>query len=200
MTSLSKKYKEPIWFITKMILFTIPLFIVFSILRSKPGIQASISESFPVYDFSKFLMVCSRNLLLLFHYDTSFVFTKNIYHYGVFAIQIKGGVQTFIGFSCLGIGLMWIFMVLIIAFSGNWKYKLFYILSGIILIQALNVLRISYLTWLGRNGESFDTKRLSIFGLVHLDHHALFNLFIYIVIFFLFILWGEVFSKKNSHK
>jgi exosortase/archaeosortase family protein len=199
MKSLYKKYKNLIWYVTKMILFTIPLFIVFSILRSKPGVQVYVSESFPVYDFSKFLMVCSRKLLLLFNYDTSFVFTKNIYYYGVFAIQIKGGVQTFIGFSCLAIGLMWLFMVMIIAYSGSWKTKLWYIPSGIILIQFLNVLRISYLTWLGRFGESFDSKTLSIFGLVELNHHAIFNILIYIVIFFMFILWVEVFSKKRSH-
>ncbi len=198
MKSLFTKYKPLIWYLSKMILFTIPLFIVFSILRSKPGVQAYVSESFPVYDLSKLLMVCSQKLLILFHYDTSFVFTKDIYYYGVFAIQIKGGVETFIGFTCLAIGLMWLFMVMIMAYSGNWKYKFFYILFGLILIQILNVFRITYLTWLGRNGESFAQKQLSIFGLIKLDHHAIFNLFIYIVIFFLFIFWVEVVSKKKS--
>ncbi|MEI7982740.1 MAG: hypothetical protein WCI71_13900 [Bacteroidota bacterium] len=54
----------------------------------------------------------------------------------------------------------------------------------------------TYLTWISRDGTNFDSKTFSIFGFGNYTHHDLFNFFIYIVIFLLFILWVEVFAKK----
>jgi hypothetical protein len=73
-----------------------------------------------------------------------------------------------------------------------------YILIGLTIIFILNVLRMSYLTWYGRSGLVVTDKNLSFFGIFKFDHHELFNFFIYIVIFALFILWVEVFGKKYS--
>jgi len=172
-----------------------PAFIFFSLLRSSSEIQLSLSESFPIYHLGKLIMISAQKMLSIIGYQSTLVFDKNIYHYGVFSLQIPGGIQTFIGFSCLGLGVMWVFTSLIVAWPGRVKIKLPYILSGLFTIFILNVMRMTYLTWIGRDGTNFTTKTYSLLGIGPYDHHDLFNFFIYIVIFLLFILWIEVFSK-----
>ncbi len=193
------RYRELGLFVLKVIVLIIPLVILFSILRSIPDVQATISESFPVYHLGKLIMVSAHQLLSMFGYTSTLLFDRTIYHYGVFSLQIPGGVQTFIGFSCLGLGIMWVYTVLIISWPGKIIPKTIYILIGLIMIFSLNVCRMSYLTWYGRNGLIFTERPISILGM-KLDHHQLFNFFIYIVILALFILWIELFSKKYSNK
>jgi exosortase/archaeosortase family protein len=143
-------------------------------------------------------MKSSQLLLSMVGYDSSLTYDTAIYQYGVFSLQIAGGVQTFIGFSCLGLGVSWVFATLIISGQGRVISKSIYILSGILIIFILNVCRMSYLTWLGRDGTLFTNKTISFLGIGKFDHHDLFNIFIYIVIIILFILWVEVFSKNKS--
>jgi len=183
-------------FFLKVALLTFPAMILFTLLRSKPAVQTFVSEHFPVYHLAKVIMLSAQKVLLIMGYPSRFVYDMTIYHYGVFSLQINNGTRTFIGFSCLGIGVSWVFVSFIIAMSGRMITKSIYILSGILLIFILNVLRMSYLTWLGRDGSNFTEKTISIIGLIKMDHHAIFNLFIYIVTFALIVLWVEVFSKK----
>ena len=155
-----------------------------------------MSVSFPVYHLGKLIMVSAQSLLSLFGYHVNLVFETNIYHYGVFAFQVGKEVKIFLGFSCLGLGVMWVFTSLIISWTGRILAKTVYILSGLIIIFCLNVSRKTNLTWISRDGTNFDSKTFSIFGNGNYTHHDLFNFFIYIVIFLLFILWVEVFAKK----
>lgn len=193
-------YRQYFLFVLKLLLLNFPALIILKILRSSPGVQATISETFPVFHLAKLIMTSSRELLSLIGYNATLVFDKSIYHYGVFSLQIPGGVQTFIGFSCLGLGVSWVFATLIISGPGRKMMKTIYIFLGILIIFVLNVFRMGYLTWLGRDGTLFTNKTISVFGIWKLDHHDLFNIFIYIIILLLFILWIEVFSQKKSYK
>jgi exosortase/archaeosortase family protein len=186
-------------FVFKLLLLNIPLFIAFTLLRSNPAVQVAVSESFPAYHLAKLIMSSTQGLLSIFGYQASLVYDTAIYYYGVFSLQIPGGVQTFIAFSCLGMGVSWVFATLIISSQGRALAKTIYILAGIIIIFILNVFRMTYLTWSGRNGDLFTNNTISFFGLGTLNHHDLFNIFIYIVIILLFILWTEVYSQKKSH-
>jgi len=184
-------------FLIKLGLLTLPALLFFSILRSNSVIQAKLSESFPIYHFSRLIMISAQKILLMIGYDATLAFNRAIYHYPVFSLQIQGGIQTFIGFSCLGLGVMWVFISLIISWPGKIKAKIIFIISGLLMIFTLNVIRMAYLTWLGKDGILFTNKTISFLGIHKYDHHDLFNFFIYIIIFILFILWIEVFSKKT---
>lgn len=186
-------------FVIKLLLLNIPLFIIFTLLRSTPSIQVAVSESFPAYHVAKLIMTSAQWLLSMFGYNATLEYDTAIYYYNVFSLQIAGGVQTFIAFSCLGLGVSWVFATLIISSKGSAPKKTIFVMAGIIFIFVLNVIRMSYLTWSGRNGIMFTTNTISFFGLAELNHHDLFNIFIYIVIILLFILWVEVYSEKKSH-
>lgn len=198
LSNMNKNYRDYIFFILKLTVLILPLFILLTILRSKPDIQAIVSQTFPVYHMGKLIMTSAHWLLSVMGYNASLVYDTTIYHYGVFSLQIKGGVQTFIGFSCLGLGVSWVFACLIISSHGRAIAKTIFIISGILIIFILNVFRMSYLTWIGRDGTIFTNKTVSFFGIFKLDHHDLFNIFIYLVCFGLFIWWVEVFAKKYS--
>jgi exosortase/archaeosortase family protein len=200
LSKINTIYRQYFLFILKLTLLNLPLFIAFKLLRSNPNIQTTVSETFPVYHLAKLIMTSAQALLSMIGYNASLVYDTTIYHYGVFSLQIAGGVQTFIGFSCLGLGVSWVFASLIISSQGRAIAKTIYVILGILIIFVMNVIRMSFLTWSGRDGLLFTNKTISFFGIAKIDHHDLFNIFIYIVIFLLFILWVEVFSKKKSHK
>lgn len=74
-------------------------------------------------------------------------------------------------YSCLGLGVMSFFAAFVIAYPKNLKPKIIFLFTGLICIQALNVLRFVLLVLF------WDKKSPVI-----LDHHAIFNIVIYLVI------------------
>jgi exosortase/archaeosortase family protein len=192
-----QKYRQTLIFFVRLFVLTFPVFILFIALRSDPAIRDWASEKFPVWHLSKFLMVGAQKVLALFGFVSTVFFSHEFYHYGVFALQIEGGNAVFIGFSCLGIGLVWLYSSLIIAPSGPWKWKLVFVIAGILLIQLMNILRFSFLAWLLRDQSMIAFKTYRIDGLLTFNHHDIFNFVIYVVIFIIFIIWME-FLKKHK--
>jgi|GEM_PF-5155784 len=185
-------------FALKLAILTVPFMVTLALLRSDPDVQKTMSSSFPLYHLAKLIMVSAGALLSAFGYSVTLAYDTHIYYYDVFSLQIAGGIQTFIGFSCLGVGVSWVFASLIIAGHGRVKPKLLYVLLGVIVIFILNVLRMAYLTWIGRDGSIFTAQKISLLGLAEVDHHDLFNIFIYIVIILLYALWFEITAPKRS--
>jgi exosortase family protein XrtF len=87
--------------------------------------------------------------------------------------------------GCNALSVIILFISFIIAFSGNIKSTVLYIISGSILIHILNVSRIALLCVL----MYYYPKQQ------HLLHGVLFPLFIYGVVFMLWIIWVNKFSK-----
>jgi exosortase family protein XrtF len=87
--------------------------------------------------------------------------------------------------GCNGISLIILFISFVVAFSGNLKNTLLFIFGGSLLIYVLNVLRIAVLSILIYR---FPNQ-------VHLLHGVLFPLVIYGVVFMLWIVWVNKFSK-----
>jgi exosortase family protein XrtF len=87
--------------------------------------------------------------------------------------------------GCNGISLIILFISFVVAFSGNLKNTLLFIFGGSLLIYILNVLRIAVLSILIYR---FPNQ-------LHLLHGVLFPLFIYSVVFMLWIVWVNKFSK-----
>ncbi|PXY45317.1 exosortase family protein XrtF [Flavobacterium hydrophilum] len=87
--------------------------------------------------------------------------------------------------GCNAVSVIILFISFVIAFSGKFKTTLLFILSGTLFIYILNVVRIALLAiLLFRYPEK-----------VHLLHSVLFPLIIYGLVFVLWVLWVNKFSK-----
>ena len=87
--------------------------------------------------------------------------------------------------GCNAVSIMILFAAFVIAFSGKFKTTVLFILFGILFIHILNVLRIAILA-------------VSLFYFPeseHILHGVLFPLVIYGVVFILWIIWVNKFSK-----
>lgn len=87
--------------------------------------------------------------------------------------------------GCNALSVIILFISFIIAFSGKIKPTILYIMGGSLLIHILNVARIALLCVL----MYYYPKQQ------HLLHGVLFPLFIYGVVFMLWIIWVNKFSK-----
>jgi exosortase family protein XrtF len=87
--------------------------------------------------------------------------------------------------GCNGISLIILFISFVVAFSGNLKNTLLFILGGSLLIYIINVLRIAVLSVLI---YSFPSQ-------LHLLHGVLFPLISYSIVFILWVVWVNKFSK-----
>ncbi|MEL1252765.1 exosortase family protein XrtF [Flavobacterium sp. DGU38] len=87
--------------------------------------------------------------------------------------------------GCNAVSVMILFVSFVLAFSGKLKTTLLFILSGILFIYILNVVRIATLTILMFR---FPEKE-------HLLHGVLFPLIIYGLVFILWVIWVNKFSK-----
>lgn len=87
--------------------------------------------------------------------------------------------------GCNGISVIILFVSFVVAFSGSFKNTLLFVFGGSLIIYMLNVIRIAVLTVL-----------LYYFpNQTHLLHGVLFPLIIYGLVFVLWIIWVNKFSK-----
>jgi exosortase family protein XrtF len=87
--------------------------------------------------------------------------------------------------GCNGVSVIILFVSFVIAFSGSFKNTVLFVFGGSLLIYILNVLRIAVLTVL----IYYFPKQ------VHILHGVLFPVIIYGVVFVLWIIWVNKFSK-----
>ena len=118
-----------------------------------------------------------RYLLLL---ASSFIinqlgFTSIINDY---QLLVAGRGTIDIVYTCLGLGVMSFFAAFVIAYPKNIKAKLTFLAFGLIIIQLLNILRFVVLALF------WDKKPGKI-----IDHHAIFNVIIYIIIAISIYFW-----------
>lgn len=87
--------------------------------------------------------------------------------------------------GCNAVSVIILFVSFVIAFAGKFKTTLVFLLGGSVLIYALNVLRIAILSVLLFHFPESE----------HFLHGVVFPLFIYGVVFILWIVWVNLFSK-----
>jgi len=81
-------------------------------------------------------------------------------------------------YSCLGLGVISFFAAFVLAYPKKRKRKLLFLLSGIIAIELLNIMRFVLLAIFWHKKDSHI-----------LDHHTVFNIFLYLVIAFSLYFW-----------
>ena len=130
----------------------------------------------------------------LFVIDKSIGISKwilELFNYTVFSggdrlIGIDGSGGLWIGDNCNGIAMFALFTGFIVAYKGNWKLKIIYIILGISCIEMLNVFRIVGLAIIYVHSRAWTD----------FNHTYSFTLIIYAFIFMLWILWVNKLSKR----
>lgn len=124
----------------------------------------------------------SRDLSLMFNYNAKLVPNleepaMNFYYNDTMMARIIEG--------CNGLSVIILFISFVIAFSGRKRTTFLFLIGGSLLIYLLNVVRIALLCILM---YYFPEQE-------HILHGVLFPLFIYGVVFMLWIIWVNKFSK-----
>lgn len=139
-------------------------------------------KKFEVDGMTQLVAKQTKDVMLFFNYDASIVPNikepaLNLYYNQKFMARIIEG--------CNGLSVIILFISFVIAFSGKLKQTILFIIGGSLLIHILNVVRIALLCIL----MYYFPKQQ------HLLHGVVFPLFIYGVVFILWIIWVNKFSK-----
>lgn len=81
-------------------------------------------------------------------------------------------------YSCLGLGLISFFAAFVLSYPKKWKSKITFLIVGILAIEFLNILRFVVLSLFWHHNDAHIV-----------DHHTLFNIFIYLVIAVTLYFW-----------
>jgi exosortase family protein XrtF len=126
------------------------------------------------------ISVCSF-VLKLFNYDV-FISTKQT---EMQMIGIDGSHPVWIGDPCDGLTVMALFSIFIIAFPGNYKNKLWFIPTGILLIHVLNIIRVICLTYIAYAHSEY----------LSFNHTYTFTIIVYVTVFAFWMIWVNKYSK-----
>jgi len=165
-------------FLIKLFLFTV-VYLIF--------------DNYLVHNFSSFnsawekVFHLGRNLIM----NSSVFFLESLFNYNVVNskdfIMIEGSVGFEVGLPCVGIGLIYSYVSLIISYPGLLKYKLIFLPLGIFSIYFLNVIRVVQLVIADHNNSRIPNQNL----------HDIFNFFVYVLVFLLWIIWVKLESKTS---
>lgn len=103
-------------------------------------------------------------------------------------IAINGDYIVRVVEGCNAVSVMVLFLSFVLAFKKDWKSTLLYIFAGLVIIYALNILRIALLTIAIHEYPKYTD----------LLHTTLFPAFIYGVVFILWFIWVRNFKPKTS--
>jgi exosortase family protein XrtF len=140
------------------------------------------TSKFDTDGFTQLVANQTKNTMLFFNFDADVTpNTKEpainlFYNHQHMARIIEG---------CNGLSVIILFISFVVAFSGKIKTTILFIIGGSLLIHILNVFRIALLSILL---YYFPARE-------HILHSVLFPLFIYGVVFVLWIIWVNKFSK-----
>jgi len=106
-----------------------------------------------------------------------------------FFIRFVGGHGVFIAMDCVGYGVYSFWAAFVVANKGSFVKKTIWIVGGIISLWFINVVRITlFLTSLNRGWDM-------PFGI---DHHTWFNIFAYLLIFFMIWIYDRSLKRENK--
>ena len=140
------------------------------------------AKKFEVDGVTQLVAEQTKDLLLFLNYDAKITPNTgqpaiNFFYNQKFMARIIEG--------CNGLSVIILFISFVIAFSGKIKQTILFIIGGSLLIHILNVVRIAFLCIL----MYYFPKQ------EHVLHGVFFPLFIYGVVFILWIIWVNKFSK-----
>ena len=92
-------------------------------------------------------------------------------------------------YSCLGLGVISFFSAFVLSYPKNWEPKVIFLISGVLGIEILNIIRFVLLSLF------WDKHKNQV-----IDHHFIFNIFIYLIILASLYFWvkNDKLSNKNN--
>ena len=177
-----KLNKYWIRFIVSGIILFIFIYIFYHVLRQNPFIDNLYVSG--LNKFAQFLLFLSKKFTELFGFE--------VVTYGK-TIKIIDGFKAhgiYMDRGCMGRNVLLAFAALIAVFPGKLKHKLWYIPMGLIIITFVNVLRIS-----GLAITAYCCPEYS-----NINHHIIFKIAAWIVIFILWVIWFNNFSPFSKKK
>ena len=109
--------------------------------------------------------------------------------FGEYRLGIKDGPAVSMVYSCIGYGVMSLWVAFIIAHNGKIKQKILWIVIGCISILIINCFRVSLLL-------IALIKNWNVNGMI--EHHTLFNIISYLLIFFLIYVYTNKISPAQE--
>jgi len=181
----------------KKVKFSIPLFLgIFIILlqgfyiyvgvTTKDGrIYSAFLEQYANFPFwlSAFVAKCAAILLQVLGYT--------VHQTSIVNVTITGSRGVTIAWGCLGIGPLSLWVAFTTAHRCSFKYKLKWILAGVAIIFALNILRIAMIAL--SNHYNWVYVR-------HFNAHSSFNILTYVIILLLMVLFVKRYNRLTEHK
>lgn len=135
-----------------------------------------------VHWFEQFLLNSGGLFASLFGYE--YIITGK-------TMSLVNGSGVVLGFSCIGFSIMSFYVAFVLAFPARLKNKLIYGIGGLLMIIALNIIRIG--------GLAVVYSKLNYQEIRDIDHHMVFNVIVYLFIFILFIFYTrKAHLKTNS--
>ena len=95
-----------------------------------------------------------------------------------------------IGEPCNGIKVFGIFIIFIVSFKGKIFNKIWFILSGVLILHIINIIRIAILTYISAVNPY----------ILNFNHNITFQLIVYLSMLGLWYLWIIKLSKFNETK
>lgn len=179
---LDQKNKEPIkfigLFIVLFLLFYFFNIIFFSITSARSNHYFPFLATHLNYiDWLRWILLQSSTQILKW---LGYVAICNKYY-----LLVAGRGEIQLVYTCLGLGVMSFFAAFALAFPKPLKSRLVFLICGLIGIQLLNVARFVLLSlYWGRQSSH------------RIDHHTIFNVFIYIVILSSLYFWIKTDNRK----
>lgn len=140
------------------------------------------------YIYNKGILFLTNGLL----YATHFCLNLLGYASAVFPaekiIQIPGSRGVLLDLGCLGRQLMGLFAGFLIAYPGKISSKLWFIPLGLVIVNILNVLRITILALV-----LFHYPEANI-----TYHHDIFNIVVYAFIFLMWVFWISRYGVRSN--
>jgi exosortase/archaeosortase family protein len=143
------------------------------------------------FTFLKPVFIFFRKLLTQIILKVSYFFL-DIFGYDVNIykriIWIEGSQGVRVINACLGWSMMALFIGFILIYPGKRKPKYWYVPMGLVIIQFANIIRITAMVLV-----SFHQ-----YDLMDFYHKYIFNFFLYLVVFVLWIIWVRKYSNEEA--
>lgn len=117
------------------------------------------------------------------------VFGTNAYVVYPFRIHFENSNGVTVGYSCMGAGINSFWIAFVAAHKIEWKIKLKWIFGGLGILVGMNIIRIALIA-------VANYKHWSI--VADVDHHTLFNIICYVIIFGLMYVFVKRLKKERA--
>ena len=138
--------------------------------------------AFEVDGFTRSVAQQVQWVLRLMHYDCTLLLHE---HQASVKLILNGAYVSRVVEGCNALSVIILFTAFVVAFSGRWKQSIGFILVGSLVIHILNVLRIAFLSM----ALYYHPEQEPLL------HGVVFPLFIYGVVFGLWVIWVNKFSR-----